>query len=160
MKNKNDFLLDNLHKTIIITMTEENNRVKELGEKIGYGNMMYLASELWKKDMIDCGYPTSGVFVPALPADVNEITELGEGIIEYKGVIYYNRLPETKEPKKRTSTKLTIQSSSDKLHLERVLSCISMSIETEGWPSFILNSEDIQTLIDYLDTQLIIIKTK
>jgi hypothetical protein len=56
-------------------------------------------------------------------------------------------------------TKLTIVSSGDKLHLERVLSCISMTIETDGWPSFILNNEDIQTLIDYLTAQLSIIET-
>ena len=55
--------------------------------------------------------------------------------------------------------KLTITSSGDKLHLERILSCISMSIETDGWPSFILNGDDIQTLINYLNNQLTIINT-
>lgn len=49
----------------------EKEAVKQLGEQIGYGNMMHLASELWKEDMIANGYPVSGVFVPALPCDVN-----------------------------------------------------------------------------------------
>ena len=56
--------------------------------------------------------------------------------------------------------KLTIQSSGDKLHLERVLSCISMSIETDGWPAFILNKEDIETLIDFLNEQKLLIETE
>lgn len=50
-------------------MTEKES-VKQLGEQIGYGNMMYLASDLWKEDMIKKGYPISGVFVPVLPCDV------------------------------------------------------------------------------------------
>jgi hypothetical protein len=55
--------------------------------------------------------------------------------------------------------KLTLKSSNDKLHLERCLSCISISIETDGWPSFILNDEDIQTLIDFLNEQKSVIET-
>jgi hypothetical protein len=55
-------------------------------------------------------------------------------------------------------TKLTIKSSNDSLHLERVLNCISMTIETDGWQSFILNAEDIQTLINFLNAQRIIIE--
>jgi len=51
----------------------EEELVRELGEKIGYGNMMNLASECWQDDMIRNGYPTSGVFVTALPSDVNKI---------------------------------------------------------------------------------------
>lgn len=40
--------------------------VKELGEKIGYGNMMAFASALWRKMLKDKGYPVSGAFVPTL----------------------------------------------------------------------------------------------
>ena len=51
-----------------------NNKelVKQLGDKIGYGNMMALATELWKEHMIEKGYPTSGVFIPALFMDIKE----------------------------------------------------------------------------------------
>jgi hypothetical protein len=50
----------------------EKELVRKLGEQIGYGNMMYLASECWKESMIKQGYPTTGVFIPALPCDVRE----------------------------------------------------------------------------------------
>jgi uncharacterized membrane protein YagU involved in acid resistance len=53
-------------------MEKDKELVKKLGEKIGYGNMMHLASELWEESMIKKGYPTSGVFVPALKRDVRE----------------------------------------------------------------------------------------
>lgn len=36
--------------------------VKKLGERIGYGNMMAIATALWKKDLTDNGYPDSGAF--------------------------------------------------------------------------------------------------
>jgi len=48
----------------------EKELVRHLGELIGYGNMMQLASECWKESMIEKGYPISGVFIPALPCDV------------------------------------------------------------------------------------------
>lgn len=40
---------------------------KKVGDKIGYGNMMYIASALWRRDMRKSGYPTTGVFFPVLP---------------------------------------------------------------------------------------------
>lgn len=55
---------------------KEKEFVKHLGEKIGYGNMMYLASECWKENMKKNGYPTSGVFIPALPSRVCESKKL------------------------------------------------------------------------------------
>ena len=42
----------------------EIEEVKELGEKIGYGNMMSIASALWRKTAKEQGYPVSGAFVP------------------------------------------------------------------------------------------------
>lgn len=48
----------------------EKELVRNLGELIGYGNMMQLASECWKESMVEKGYPTSGVFIPTLPCDV------------------------------------------------------------------------------------------
>jgi hypothetical protein len=46
---------------------DEIAAVKLVGEKIGYGNMMYIASALWRRSMRKKGYPTSGVFFPVLP---------------------------------------------------------------------------------------------
>ena len=45
-------------------------RVKELGELIGYGNMMSLASALWRKKLIESGTPPSGAFIAALEMDI------------------------------------------------------------------------------------------
>lgn len=44
----------------------EAKKVKELGEQIGYGNMMWLASALWRKMLVEKGAGTSGAFVPCL----------------------------------------------------------------------------------------------
>lgn len=43
-------------------------QVKELGEKIGYGHLMELASALWRKSLQEKGYPTSGAFIPIIEA--------------------------------------------------------------------------------------------
>jgi hypothetical protein len=62
----------------------EKELVRQLGEKIGYGNMMQLASECWEEMMIAEGYPTSGVFIPALKSDVRGLkidTGLGQSNI-------------------------------------------------------------------------------
>lgn len=50
---------------------KEFEQVKELGERIGYGNMMSMASALWRKSLKDSGVPTYGAFIPV-------IGELGE----------------------------------------------------------------------------------
>lgn len=36
--------------------------VKRLGDAIGYGNMMTVASALWRKSLEEKGYPISGAF--------------------------------------------------------------------------------------------------
>ena len=61
-------------------MESELKQVKELGEAIGYGHLMSLASALWRKSLKDNGYPVSGAFIPALPFFIrddiyNNITE-------------------------------------------------------------------------------------
>jgi len=57
-------------------MTAEVNRVKELGEQIGYGHLMSIASALWRKNLEDSGYPVSGAFVPTcLPFVEKELAE-------------------------------------------------------------------------------------
>ncbi len=42
----------------------EIKAVKALGEEIGYGQLMILASALWRKSLKDKGYPEVGAFVP------------------------------------------------------------------------------------------------
>lgn len=43
---------------------DEIQAVKELGERIGYGNMMDIASALWANKLEESGLPVSGAFVP------------------------------------------------------------------------------------------------
>ena len=45
-------------------MDNDIDKVKSLGEQIGYGNMMTIASALWRKSLREKGYPESGAFVP------------------------------------------------------------------------------------------------
>ena len=47
-------------------MEKEIHEVKKLGEVIGYGNMMSIASALWRKSLKEKGFPISGAFIPAL----------------------------------------------------------------------------------------------
>lgn len=42
---------------------EEVGKVQELGEAIGYGNLMEIASLLWEIKMLKTNTPVSGVFV-------------------------------------------------------------------------------------------------
>ena len=45
-------------------MGKEIEEVRELGERIGYGHLMSLASSLWRKNCLEKGYPIWGAFVP------------------------------------------------------------------------------------------------
>lgn len=45
-------------------MKEDVNRVEELGNQIGYGHLMNIASALWRKSLKEKGHPESGAFVP------------------------------------------------------------------------------------------------
>lgn len=40
------------------------NEVRELGEKIGYGELMTVASIIWASKLIDSGLPDNGAFYP------------------------------------------------------------------------------------------------
>lgn len=79
---------------------QEKEQVKILGEVIGYGNMMQLASELWKEMMQKRNEPVSGVFVPALPCDVrrvnNKQSESNCNITHVSGILPINELKKTK----------------------------------------------------------------
>jgi hypothetical protein len=52
---------------------DERRAVKQLGELIGYGNMMTLASELWKRRLESKGYPLSGAFEVCLPSELQQV---------------------------------------------------------------------------------------
>lgn len=45
---------------------EEITSVYKLGEEIGYGNLMEIASALWEKDLTTRGEPAEGAFVPTI----------------------------------------------------------------------------------------------
>lgn len=46
--------------------------VKTLGDKIGYGNMMSIASALWANKLEDSGVPKTGAFIPTIPSDMKK----------------------------------------------------------------------------------------
>jgi len=46
--------------------------VKTLGDKIGYGNMMSIASALWAIKLEDSGAPKSGAFIPTSSFDMKK----------------------------------------------------------------------------------------
>ena len=48
----------------------EIETIKILGEKIGYGNMMGIASALWRENLKQNSCPISGAFIPVLPSDI------------------------------------------------------------------------------------------
>ncbi len=51
---------------------DEILKLKELGDEIGYGHLMSLASALWRQSLQEKGYPVSGAFIPALEASVDK----------------------------------------------------------------------------------------
>jgi hypothetical protein len=61
--------------------------VKLLGETIGYGNMMSIATALWRKDLRDNGYPESGAFMATL---YELLTDEGKEIAD-KEIPHYDR---------------------------------------------------------------------
>jgi hypothetical protein len=49
----------------------EAQQVKVLGEQIGYGNMMALASALWRKSLKEQGISVDGAFMPTVRMAIN-----------------------------------------------------------------------------------------
>ncbi len=49
-----------------MNIKSEVKAVKELGDEIGYGHLMALASALWRKSLKEKGFPESGAFVPTI----------------------------------------------------------------------------------------------
>lgn len=53
-------------------MKSDIEKVRELGEDIGYGNMMNLACALWRVKLKQTGVSETGAFVPVLSMDIKE----------------------------------------------------------------------------------------
>ncbi len=51
---------------------QEVEAVRLLGDKIWYGQLMTIASALWRQKLVNSGWPSSGAFVPALVFDVKD----------------------------------------------------------------------------------------
>lgn len=66
---------------------QEIMAVKLLGETIGYGNMMSIATALWRKDLRDNGYPQSGAFIGTI---YQLLTDEGKEIAD-KELHHYDR---------------------------------------------------------------------
>jgi hypothetical protein len=79
-------------------MRSDIEKVRKLGEEIGYGNMMTLACSLWRNLLINSGGPATGAFVPALIMDIKE-SEI-EGYL--KGLEAYDKLVQNVESSKST----------------------------------------------------------
>lgn len=54
------------------TIKKEVLEVKELGDRIGYGHLMTIASALWRKLLKDSGTPETGAFVPTIYPFLNK----------------------------------------------------------------------------------------
>lgn len=52
--------------SVTITQEQEVKMVKELGDAIGYGNLMSMASALWRKMLIEEYGNGNGAFVPTI----------------------------------------------------------------------------------------------
>jgi hypothetical protein len=46
-----------------MTLKEEYEAVKKLGDEIGYGQLMSLATLCWRDMLRESNYPTSGAFI-------------------------------------------------------------------------------------------------
>jgi len=46
--------------------------IKSIGEQVGYGHLMCVASALWRKSLKEKGIPEDGAFVPMIPAGIKD----------------------------------------------------------------------------------------
>lgn len=78
-----------------MTQEQEINVVKNLGESIGYGHLMSIASALWRKSLKEKGYHEDGAFVPTCIDFINkEMFEMTE-----ESNKMYDKICSTKEIK-------------------------------------------------------------
>lgn len=70
MKTDDKEFMQDLLKESLPVFNDNYNReikqVKELGERIGYGNMMVIASALWRIQLEDTWGITTGAFLPTI----------------------------------------------------------------------------------------------
>jgi hypothetical protein len=65
--------------------------VKQLGEAIGYGNMMSIATSLWRKSLKDNGWPQGGAFIGTI---YQLLTDEGKEIAD-RELSHYDKEVET-----------------------------------------------------------------
>lgn len=70
-------------------LAAEIELVRQVGEDIGYGHLMSLASALWRKKLRDTGAPESGAFVATgiIFVDENRRDVVEESTEQYDGLI-------------------------------------------------------------------------
>lgn len=59
------------------------NEVKQLGEAIGYGELMTLASIIWASKLIDEGLPDNGAFYATCIVNMKD-SNITKGEVEYR----------------------------------------------------------------------------
>ncbi len=69
----------------------EVQSVKELGELMGYGHLMTVASALWRKHLKERGWPPDGTFIPTIE-DFLQPKHIPEAQVE---ALYYDKFVDT-----------------------------------------------------------------
>ena len=68
-------------------------KVKQLGDEIGYGHLMSLASSLWREKLWQTGTPLEGAFIPVIRSFVvndKEIEDIVDGDTKHYDKIVKN----------------------------------------------------------------------
>lgn len=81
--------MENNQKNIMETYKQQVNAVKELGDEIGYGHLMHLASALWRQKLRDGGIPENGAFIPTIDFCLkkSELKEMNKDKVLYDKII-------------------------------------------------------------------------
>jgi len=61
--------------------------IKSIGDQIGYGHLMSIASALWRKKLNESGVPESGAFVPMVQAGIKDDWQNDGAIKQYDEII-------------------------------------------------------------------------
>lgn len=70
-----------------MNLNTEINVVKTIGDEIGYGHLMSIASALWRKKLIEINIPEGGAFIPMLPCGVKDDWVNEDEIENYDNII-------------------------------------------------------------------------
>jgi len=71
----------------------EIEAVKQLGEQMGYGHMMSVASALWRKSLKEIDIPESGAFVPT----ISHLIRDEDQVMTKQGMDFYDKYVEKKQ---------------------------------------------------------------